>query len=157
MAVDDIDIRIIEQLNEDGRASLREIAEAIDVSPSTVSSRMRKLRHEGIIKGFKPVIDYAEMGYNLTAVVEVSVSSDMLAENEKNLKDLSNVISLYEVTGDHDVVMLCRFQDREEMNELVKGVLSMDGVESTYTRVALTAPLENDPPDLQKLREDTDE
>ncbi|MDY6770586.1 MAG: Lrp/AsnC family transcriptional regulator [Candidatus Nanohaloarchaea archaeon] len=157
MSLDDLDFQIIEQLTEDGRASLRNIAEQLDISPSTVSSRMRKLRHEGVIKGFQPVLDYSQMGFDLTAVVEVAVSTDMLAENEHELQELPNVVSLYEVTGDHDVVMLCKFRDREEMNRLVKNVLSMHGVESTHTRVALTAPIENEIPALEKGREEGSE
>lgn len=152
MDVDETDIAIIEQLNDDGRASYREIAEAIDISPSTVSTRMRKLRHEDVLKGFKPDIDYDALGYDITAVIEVSLSSERMAQNHKDIAEHESIVSFYEMTGEKDVIMLCKFRTREELNRLVKSTLSMDGVEGTHTRVALTKMKENDSPDLQKLK-----
>lgn len=152
MDIDEIDIAIIEQLNDDGRASYREIAEAIDVSPSTVSARMRKLRHEDVLKGFKPIIDYGELGYDITAVVEVTLSSERMAQNHKEIAGHDSIVSFYEMTGEQDVIMLCKFRNREELNRLVKSTLSMDGVKGTHTRIALTKKKENDAPDLEKLK-----
>ncbi|MDY6778180.1 MAG: Lrp/AsnC family transcriptional regulator [Candidatus Nanohaloarchaea archaeon] len=153
MEPDNLDIEIIEQLTRDGRASLRKIAEELNVSPSTVSSRLHQMEEEGVIEGFRPEVNYTELGFDLKAVIEVSVSSDAVARKEENLLNLDPVISFYEVTGDHDIVMICKFQDREEMNQLVKQVLGMDGVESTYTRVALTTQVENRQPDLERLKD----
>lgn len=151
MVADDLDVRMIEQLIEDGRQSFRNLADELDVSPSTVSARMRKLEHEEIVDGFRPHLNYANIGFDLTAIVEASVSSDALAEGHDRLRKLDNVISMYEVTGEQDLIMICKFRDRREMNEVVKQVIKMDCVESTHTRVALTAPKENAPLDLSRL------
>lgn len=151
MAADDLDVRMLEQLIEDGRQSFRNLADELDVSPSTVSARMRKMEHEEIVDGFRPHLNYASLGFDLTAIVEASVSSDALAEGHDRLRQLDNVISMYEVTGEQDLIMICKFRDREEMNDVVKQVIKMECVESTHTRVALTAPKENAPLDLRRL------
>jgi len=151
MEADDTDVQMIEQLIEDGRQSFRDLADEIDVSPSTVSARMRKLEHEDIVDGFRPHLNYANLGFDLTAIVEASVSSDALAKGHDRLRELDNVISMYEVTGEQDLIMICKFRDREEMNEIVKQIIKLDCVESTHTRVALTAPKENAPLDLYEL------
>ncbi|MCJ7479403.1 MAG: winged helix-turn-helix transcriptional regulator, partial [Candidatus Nanohaloarchaeota archaeon QJJ-7] len=54
MNVDKTDLDIIEELKEDGRASLRELAEELDLSPSTVSNRFHRLVQEGVIHEFQP-------------------------------------------------------------------------------------------------------
>lgn len=151
MATDDLDVQMLEQLLEDGRQSFRKLADELDVSPSTVSARMRKLEHENIVEGFKPNLNYAGIGFDLTAIVEVSVSSDAMAEGHATLQALHNVISMYEVTGEQDLIMICKFRDREEMNDVIKQIIKMESVQSTHTRVALTAPKENEALDIRKL------
>lgn len=151
MDTDDLDIRMLEQLNDDGRQSYRKLAEELDVSPSTISARMRKMEHGSIVEGFRPAINYSAIGFDLTAIIEVAVSSDALAEGHEELTGLRNVTTIYEVTGEQDLILICKFRDRQEMNRTVKQVIRMDSVESTHTRVALTAPKEDAPLDLAGL------
>ncbi len=151
MSLDETDIAILEQLIEDGRSSLRKVANEINVSPSTVSSHMNKMRRKGVIEGFSPDINYSEIDYDLTAIIDVTIESSEMTEAHEDIEDLGNVVSLYEVTGENDLVLICKFRDRRQINSFVKVLLSMEKVEGTKTRVALTAPVENKTPDLDKL------
>lgn len=140
MDVDGTDIRIIERLNADGRASLREIAAQLDLSPSTVSNRFHRLQEEGIIKGFIPVLDYEKMGFSLTGMIEVDAEADRMEDVAAALQAEEKVLSFFEVTGDTDIVMVCKFLDREDLNRFVKRVQKTPGVTGTKTNVVLTPP-----------------
>lgn len=140
MGLDETDIRILDQLNRDGRASLREIAATLDLSPSTVSNRFHALQERDVITGFRPVIDYEEAGFGLTAVLEVSADPKAMERVAARLQERERVRSFFEVTGDADMVLICAFLDREDMNRFVKSVQKEDGVIATKTNVVLTVP-----------------
>ncbi|MFB6166713.1 MAG: Lrp/AsnC family transcriptional regulator [Candidatus Nanohaloarchaea archaeon] len=153
MKPDATDIRIIEHLREDGRASLRKLAEDLDLSPSTVSNRFHRLKEEGVIRGFRPVLDYEQLGFGLTAIIEIRVDSARTEEVCSELDSRESVTSMYEVTGETDIVLVCRFIDRKDMNERVKSFQKVDGVESTMTKVVLTTPEEDGELDLEAALE----
>lgn len=151
MSLDEKDFQIIEQLEKDGRASLREIAEKLDLSPSTVSNRFSRLSQENVIKGFKPVLDHEKLGFNLTAVVDVRVESGMKEDVFPELREMDEVVSEYIVTGDTDMVVICKFPGREDMYSFLKDLQKKEGVSETETKVALDTPKENGRLDFSKL------
>ncbi len=142
MSLDRTDIRILERLQRDGRASLRKLAEELDLSPSTVSNRFHALQENGIITGFRPAIDYEAAGFGLTGVIEVNAAADRMEDVATHIRDLDRVVAFFEVTGETDMVLVCKFLDREDMNAFVKDLQKQAGVTETQTNVVLTSPKE---------------
>lgn len=156
MSLDETDIRMLEHLNRDGRSSLRKLAEELDLSPSTVSNRFRALQDRSIIKGFKPIIDYEEAGFGLTAIIELNAKADNMEAVAGAIREKDRVVSFFEVTGETDMVVIGKFIDREDMNRFVKDLQKEDGVKDTKTNVALTSPEEQRPINLRALMEQDD-
>lgn len=154
MELDSTDIRIIEQLNQDGRASLREIAEQLDVSPSTVSNRFQRLRESGVIKGFQPVLDHEKMGYELSAVIEVSIKASV--DQIPDIAGNENITSIYVSTGETDIILVGKFLDREDMYSFLRRLHEEPEVDGTETNVILEMPKEGVNPGLGKLKERQD-
>lgn len=152
MSVDDTDIRILEHLQKDGRASLRKLAEELDISPSTVSNRFHSLQERGIIQGFRPIIDYEAAGFDLTAVIELNAAANEMEHVADAIEDRARVVSFFEVTGETDMVLVCKFLDREDMNTFVKQLQKEEGVTETKTNVVLTSPTVWEPLSLDALR-----
>ncbi|MDY6770203.1 MAG: Lrp/AsnC family transcriptional regulator [Candidatus Nanohaloarchaea archaeon] len=150
MALDSTDIRMIERLQADGRSSLRELADALDLSPSTVSNRFHRLREDGVITGFRPVLDHEEIGFDLTAIVELTIDPDRTAETVAALQEKDGIVAFYEVTGETDAVLVCKFTGREDMNDCVKAFQQVDGVTATNTKVVLDSVEEDGRLDLRK-------
>ena len=71
MKLTDRDIEIIRYLEEDSRMSLRHIAGELDVSPTTVSNRVQRMKEEGVIKKFGLKLNLGELDYSLTAIIKV--------------------------------------------------------------------------------------
>ena len=136
-AVDDKDVRIIEQLLSDGRASLRKIADRIGVSPSTASNRFKQLLDNGVIQGFVPVLDYEKMGYRFSALTHIKTEPGKVSEIAESLKDKAFIEQCFSVTGDADIVIVSHFRTREEMNKSIQEVQRMQGIEETKTNVVL--------------------
>lgn len=143
MTYQDLDVRLIEALQEDGRRSLRKLAEKLDVSPGTVSNRLSRLEERGVILGFKPVIDYRELGYGLVAITKIKARGDALPRIVEALARDPHLTHVYEITGEFDVLVIGRFQDETAMNREIKRMLSLPGIEGTNTSVVLSAAKEN--------------
>lgn len=144
MTYDNLDLEIIELLLEDGRASLRSIAEELDVSVTTVSNHLKEMEEEGIIKGFKPVVSYPDLGYTVTCVLMIKAEGDSLRDLVDDLGGMNSLLHVYEVTGDFDIIAIGKFKDTEEMNDTIKELLNSPMVRETNTNVVLSAVKENE-------------
>lgn len=152
MDIDSRDIGIIERLEEDGRSSLRNLAEDMGISPSTISNRFHNLEEEGVIRGFGPDIDYEKVGFDITAVIEVTVDSENIGAVAESLEDKDGITSIYVVTGNTDIILVCKFIDRRDMYGFLKDLQKEDGIGETKTKVVLDAPKENGEIKFEKLK-----
>ncbi len=135
--IDELDVKIVKELQKDARASYRDIASKLKVAEGTVYNRVGKLKKEGVIKGFITDIDYGKMGYELVALIGLTVEGGKLPEVEKHVAQEPNVTAVYDVTGDYDALIVAKFKDRSGLNGLVKRTLAMKAVKRTYTMVVL--------------------
>lgn len=154
MGADTKDLRIIEHLNTDGRLSLRKIAKRLDYSPSTVSNHFQKLLDEEIIEGFRPQLDYAKLGFSFTCITQIKAEAGRQKEVAETLEEKDYIHSLYQVTGDTDLIAICKFLSRERMRENLTGDLNqLNGITDTKTNVALESIVESRPISLKQLSE----
>jgi Lrp/AsnC family transcriptional regulator for asnA, asnC and gidA len=135
--IDEIDLKILKELQDDARKSLKEIAEKVGVAEGTVYNRINKMKTMGVIKKFIPVLDYSMLGYDITAVVGVSAEGGQLVEIEKEIAKDKNVTAVYDVTGEYDILIVAKFENRDKLNEFVKRLLRMKSVKKTYTMLVL--------------------
>ena len=135
--IDELDLRVLKQMNEDARRSYREIAKALGVSISTVSNRVRRLEQEGVITGYVPVIDPKRIGYDVITVIGVKISRGKLLEVQRRIGKDERVFGVYDVTGEWDSVIMVRFKSTRELDSFIKKLVAMENVERTYTQVVL--------------------
>jgi Lrp/AsnC family transcriptional regulator, regulator for asnA, asnC and gidA len=135
--LDDLDRSILEELNIDARRSHREIAHRLKVSPTTVSSRIGRLEGAGIIRGYVPLLDDEQLGWELWAAVGIRISKGRLREVEERLARDPRAYAIYDVTGDNDALLIGRFRDRRDLDRFVKHALQDPHVERTNTQVVL--------------------
>ncbi len=135
--IDDLDLKIIKELQREGRASFRDIAEKIGVSEGTVYNRVNKLVNNRIIRRFIPDIDYTKLGYDITVLIGVVAEGRKLPDIERRITKSPNVSAVYDVTGEYDAIIVAQFKNRGELNDFVKGLLSVEGVRRTNTMLVL--------------------
>ena len=148
MTYENLDARLINSLLGNGRASLRSLGEELDVSVTTVSNHLQDLEDEGVIDGYSPRVNYQELGYDVTAILHLKVEGAALPEITDRLAGLRGMVSVYEVTGDHDIVAVGKFEDTDEMNERIKRILTDEDIRESNTSVVLNAVVENQQFDL---------
>ncbi|AKG91789.1 Transcriptional regulator [Geoglobus ahangari] len=151
--IDKMDLKILSELQEDARKSLREIAEKLGVTEATIYNRINKLKKLGVIERFIPVINYSKLGYDLIAVIGITAKGGKVVEVEKLLAEMPNVTAVYDVTGEFDVIAVSKFRDRDSLNEFVKNIGKLEFVEKTYTMLVLNVVKETHMIDLSELIE----
>jgi DNA-binding Lrp family transcriptional regulator len=144
MTYENLDEKLINALLDDGRASLRSLAEKLDVSVTTVSNHLSDLEERGVIRGYTPKVDYDELGYDVTAVIQLKVEGSALPDITERLQGHKQMISVYEVTGDHDVIAIGKFRDTDAMNDQIKELLVDPDIKESNTSVVLNTVLENE-------------
>jgi len=139
MTYENLDRKLINALLGDGRASLRSLGEELDVSVTTVSNHLRDLEDEGVITGYSPIVDYGEMGYDVTAIMHLKVEGSALPEITDRLEAQKQMISVYETTGDYDIIAIGKFADTDGMNDQIKDLLEDVDIRESNTSVVLNA------------------
>lgn len=135
--MDEIDIKILRELTKDSRLSIREIARKVGLSANPVSTRIKNMEKQGIIKGYTTILDAEKLGYDVVAIIEVVISKGKLQEIEEKVAQNPNVCCVYDVTGASDAIVIARFKTRKELSDFVKSILAMEYVERTITHVVL--------------------
>jgi Lrp/AsnC family transcriptional regulator for asnA, asnC and gidA len=135
--VDEVSEKVLEEYLLDSRQSFREVARKIGVSSGTVASRIKDMEETGVIKKYTTQLDYEKLGYELTAVTEIIVSEGMMMEVGNEISKIRQAISVYNVTGDSDILVIAKFKSRQTLSDFTKTILKMPHVVRTKTHVVL--------------------
>jgi len=144
MTYENLDAQLVNALLGDGRASLRSLAEELDVSVTTVSNHLKDLENAGVVRGYTPIVDYDKLGYDVTAILQLKVEGGALPDLTDRLRQHKQMVSVYEVTGDYDVIAVGKFEDTDDMNHLIKELLGDQDIKESATSVVLNAAAENE-------------
>jgi DNA-binding Lrp family transcriptional regulator len=141
--MDGTDVKILKRLLRDARMSYRKIAEEIGVSPPTVLARVGKLENEGVIKSYSAMLDHEKLGYDLTAIIDITATKGKIVDLEKQIAKFPTVCAVYDTTGLTDMTIIAKFKSRAELSSFVKKDLSLPYVERTNTHVVLVTVKED--------------
>ncbi len=133
---DELDRRIIEQLSISSEGSFRQIAKGLGVHPTTLIQRVKNLERKGVINGTRAKIDYVKLGFEYSGIVQIFVEGSVDAINDR-ISDMPQVMAVFYVTGDCDIVVWISCRDRDEFAATVKAIMAIDGVKKTNTSVVM--------------------
>jgi Lrp/AsnC family transcriptional regulator, leucine-responsive regulatory protein len=126
MPLDLVDRRMLEILQREGRLSNAALAERLHLSPSPCLRRLRGLEQDGVITGYRAVLDRATLGLGLTVFVELKAeghSDRSAAAIGERLKAAPEVISAHIVSGSADFLLEVAVADLAAYERLMFGTL----------------------------------
>jgi Lrp/AsnC family transcriptional regulator, leucine-responsive regulatory protein len=137
--MDDVDLRILDKLQENARETQAEIARAVDLAPSAVLERLRKLEARRVIRGYSAQIDPGAVGLGMLAFVAVrsveSPSDDSVAQQ---LGAFPEVQEVHHVAGEDCYLVKIRTRDAEHLGSILRTRIGrIPGVQSTRTTIVL--------------------
>ncbi|HEY5834299.1 Lrp/AsnC family transcriptional regulator [Streptomyces sp.] len=117
--LDAIDRTILRLLQEDGRASVRSVAERVHVSRANAYARINRLIEDGVIRGFTARVDHERAGHGASAYITLKIVQNSWWTVREKLVTLPGVVHIALVSGDFDVLLLVHTVDNRSLRELV--------------------------------------
>jgi Lrp/AsnC family transcriptional regulator, leucine-responsive regulatory protein len=141
MNIDSIDIKILKELQRDGKIQNIELAERVSLSPSPCLRRVRILEEEGIIERYVAVINPAKVNKGLTIFARVWLTGQDVetVDHFTNIvKELPEVVECHLMAGDCDFLLRIVAADLEEYREFqIKHLTRIKGVQSVKTEIPM--------------------
>lgn len=110
---------------------ISELARELSNPRSTVDLRVRLLENEDIIEGYKPIINWEKLGFDIQGYVGVSCAEDTVERLLGAMMEEDSVVRVWELTtGTFNLLSKCRFQNYEEMKDLRETIRENDGVQN---------------------------
>jgi len=119
VTIDEMNLKIIKMLEEDGRMTYKEIAERLGRAESTIRDRIQNLEEVGIIKGYRAVVDKHRLGWECDAVVLCNADPFSLNKALDVLSKHEHVHELLQISGDRRLLFRVRTKNSRELEEFI--------------------------------------
>jgi Lrp/AsnC family leucine-responsive transcriptional regulator len=141
MPLDDLDHRLIDLLQRDGRATQLELSRAVGLSQPAVAERIRKLEERGVITGYTARVDATKLGKDITAFIGVSVEHPKYFENfAKKVLALPDILECHRVAGQDSYILKVKTANTRSLDSLlVETLRTISGVTRTQTTIVLSS------------------
>ncbi|MGP3921332.1 MULTISPECIES: Lrp/AsnC family transcriptional regulator [unclassified Nonomuraea] len=134
LELDDVHMKMLEVLRENGRISVAALAERVGISRASAYTRFEALRADGAIKGFTAEIDHVRAGLGITALIFVTVRQQMWKQFRAELARMPEVEYCAITTGQHDAMIQVRVADVAAVHTMVTDRLAnIPAVKATET------------------------
>ncbi|MFT3769141.1 MAG: Lrp/AsnC family transcriptional regulator [Minicystis sp.] len=139
--MDATDLRILDMLQQNGRATQLELAKAVGLSQPAVAERIRKLEERGVITGYAAKVDAVQLGVDITAFIGVGIEHPKFFEGfAKKVKNLDEVLECHRVVGEDSYVLKIKTRNTRTLDRLLVEVLrTIPGVTRTHTTIVLAS------------------
>ena len=146
--MDALDREVLLALQADGRMSNLALARSLELSPSAMLGRVRRLEAAGAIRGYRAIIDPAALGITVRALVVARLrehSERSIQEFEQGIKLVPGVRACYHVTGQFDMVVELALRDLDHLGQLIRvDIARIPGVMNLETMLIMAEPVEDD-------------
>ena len=139
--MDVTDLRILEILQRDARATQQEIARRVRLSQPSVADRIHKLEARGIILAYVAKLDPNQLGKDITAFIGVGISHPKYFEQfGKKIMALPDVLECHRVAGSDSYLLKIRTENTRSLDRLlVEQIRAIPGVYRTETTLVLSS------------------
>jgi Lrp/AsnC family transcriptional regulator for asnA, asnC and gidA len=139
MNIDQLDKGILSILMKDANESYTKIAKKLHVSGGTVHVRMTKLREMGIVKGANLSIDYAKLGYDISAFLGIYLDKSSLYEEvSAHLEKIPEIVSAHYTTGIYSIFAKIIVKDTNHLRSVLHDkIQKIPGIQRTETFISL--------------------
>ncbi len=145
MKLDQIDIKILYELQKNGRIANVDLAELVNLSPSPCLMRVKKLQQEGYIIGYSARINMAMLGQSLTVFTEITLKNHRQTDFARFLaaiEKLDNVVECHLVSGGYDYLVKFVTSGIIEYQEIMERLVELDvGIDKYFSFVVLKSPI----------------
>ncbi len=142
--LDKTDLRILEILTQDAKKPYTEVAKKVNVSQGTVHVRMNKLEEAGIVEKTTLKINYAKLGYDISAFIGIYLEKSGLYDSVlAKLKDIPEITNIHYTTGNYSMFIKIHCRDTDHLKAVLHDKMQkVEGIERTETIISLEESLD---------------
>ena len=137
--MDKTDLQLLKILQENGRISIKELAQRVHLSPTPVFDRVRRLESTGVIERYTAVLNAAKLGQGFIVFCSVRLrrmGKDIAHDFVERVKDIPEVAECYNISGEFDYLLKIYAPDMQYYNEFCINVLgtieSLGSIQSSF-------------------------
>jgi len=136
--IDEIDKKIIEALEENSRATYKELAKKLGMKESTIRKRVLNLIEKEVIKKFTIIVDPSKIGKNAIAIIGVEVDPSILLNAAQKLSEIPEAKFVATSTGDHMIMMEVWAKDGKELTQIIsEKIAKVNGIKRICPSIIL--------------------
>ena len=145
MAIDDIDLRILDMLQRNGKLSQAKIAGAVGLTTPSVNERIKKMERHGMIRGFVALLDHEKMGFPLTAYVDVALEHPRFEKGfVDDLEKLLGVQECHYIAGEYAYRLKVKAVSPAALADfLQRRLMTIKGVTRARAQISLSSKKES--------------
>ncbi|TLX68390.1 MAG: Lrp/AsnC family transcriptional regulator [Thaumarchaeota archaeon] len=136
--IDDLDLKILEELSNDASISVPRLSRKININASVVYSRIKRLVKRGVIRKFTILMNDEALGFNVKALTGINMDSKLRDNVLSELFRIPGVTEISEVTGRFDILVTMNSHSLDEMHQFIsERVGRIEGVQKTETFIEM--------------------
>jgi len=140
--MDKTDRSILALLQKDGKITIKEMAERLNLTTTPVFERIKKLEQEGYIKSYKAILDRKKAGFQLMVFCNLTLTlhqTDYLRKFEKEIQQFPEVVECYHVAGMFDYLIKIYAEDMEQYQDFLSNKLaSLENISKVQSSFVMT-------------------
>ena len=141
--MDNVDLQVLRKLQEDGRVTMKALAEEVGLSSPAMIERVRRLEEREVLKGYRALVNPRAVGRSLTALINVSLDRVDYDAFLEALREQSAVEECHRVTGDQAFVVKAHVASTEDLEVLIDELQQVGA--KCSTNIVLSTPISNAP------------
>jgi DNA-binding Lrp family transcriptional regulator len=141
--MDKFDEEIIRLLKKDGRIALAEISREVGLSSPTIKERIGKLEEDGVILGYRPLLEYSKLGLGMTAFIGLTLDFHTCCQGDVDeaLKAMGEVVEAHYTDGEWDMLIRVQARDPAGLMAFLQKLNAVPGITNSRTIISLANPI----------------
>ena len=142
--IDNVDLKILEILMQDSKKPFTEVAKKVNVSQGTVHVRMNKMEEAEIVEKNTLKINYAKLGYDITAFIGIYLEKSALYDQVLlKLKEIPEITNIHYTTGNYSMFIKIHCKDTNHLKQVLHDKMQqVEGIDRTETMISLEESLD---------------
>jgi Lrp/AsnC family transcriptional regulator, leucine-responsive regulatory protein len=132
MKIDNTDIKILKELQADSRLSIRELSKRVNLSPPSVTERIRKFEDSGIIENYTIKINEAALGLSIQCMIQIDIKNSKFEMFKEFVFNHPRVVFCYRIAGHSCILVKLCVKSISEIEKFVDSISSLDSTTSTH-------------------------
>ncbi|HEX4352495.1 MAG TPA: Lrp/AsnC family transcriptional regulator, partial [Polyangiales bacterium] len=124
--------------------ALAKIGEQVGLSAPSIVERVRKLEHDGFIKGYHARLNARRLGFDVTAFISMwTAHPTVIKDFARQLSEFEDVLECHHVTGEPTLLLKVKTHNTQSLERLISALRSLSGVTRTETNIVLSTLVEH--------------